>query len=30
LLISIGIRNAWDSITYPAIERAQPEEKNGE
>ncbi len=25
LLLMIGIRNAWDSVTYLAIERSQPE-----
>lgn len=28
LLIFIGIHNAWDTVTYLAIERIQPEEKS--
>jgi hypothetical protein len=28
MLLFIGIRNAWDSITYLAIERSQPEKKS--
>ena len=28
LLVFIGIHNAWDSVTYLVIERAQPENEN--
>ncbi len=28
LLLLIGIRNAWDSVTYLAIERARPDRKS--
>ena len=28
LLVFIGIHNAWDTVTYLAIERAQPENKS--
>ncbi len=28
LLLLIGIRNAWDSVTYLAIERSQAEHKS--
>ena len=28
LLLFIGIHNAWDAVTYIAIERYQPEDKS--
>jgi len=28
LLLFIGIHNAWDTVTYVAVERSQPENKS--
>jgi len=28
LLLFIGIHNAWDTVTYVALERSQPENKS--
>ena len=30
LLLFLGIRNSWDLVTYLAVERSRPENKNRE
>ena len=30
LLLFLGIRNAWDLVTFLAVERSHPEHKNSE